>query len=230
MKQLFFVSVLLFLLSCSENKTVEIIPNYEAEFAEIPNPALFQKTESNGIYAPVDKFTIDENTSRLEYRVFLDENGNVAKIKILHYPITLSDEANIKIMESWKFPPQVINGVNSKVRFDVVHFNEKMIESDEVVFIAVEEMPSPVGGMKAIQEKIVYPEIAKRAGIQGRVFIKAVVNSKGAVVKTELIKGIGAGCDQAAMNAVQQTMFTPGKQRGKAVSVQITVPIQFRLE
>ncbi|MDQ7815833.1 MAG: energy transducer TonB [Melioribacteraceae bacterium] len=104
-------------------------------------------------------------------------------------------------------------------------------EDDEAVFfVAVEETPEPIGGIEAIQKKIIYPEIAKRAGVQGRVFIKAFVNEVGDVVKAEVIKGIGAGCDEAAVQAVMQTKFKPGKQRGKAVKVQVSIPIVFKLQ
>ncbi|MEN8193159.1 MAG: energy transducer TonB [Bacteroidota bacterium] len=102
--------------------------------------------------------------------------------------------------------------------------------AEPVFFVAVEEMPEPVGGIAAIQSKIVYPEIAKRAGVQGRVFVKAYVDENGNVTKVELIRGIGAGCDEAAMEAVQSVMFKPGKQRGKPVKVQVTVPVLFKLQ
>lgn len=107
---------------------------------------------------------------------------------------------------------------------------EEEEEEEPVFFVAVEEMPEPVGGIAAIQEKIVYPEIAKRAGVQGRVFVKAYVDENGNVNKVELIRGIGAGCDEAAMEAVQKTKFKPGKQRGKPVKVQVTVPVLFKLQ
>ena len=103
-------------------------------------------------------------------------------------------------------------------------------DSEPVFFVAVEQMPEPIGGIGAIQSKIVYPEIAKRAGVQGRVFVKAFVDESGFVTKVELIRGIGAGCDEAAMNAVEQTKFRPGKQRGKPVKVQVTVPVLFKLQ
>jgi len=45
-----------------------------------------------------------------------------------------------------------------------------------------------------------------------------------------VIKGIGAGCDEAAVQAVMQTKFKPGKQRGKAVKVQVSIPIVFKLQ
>ena len=103
-------------------------------------------------------------------------------------------------------------------------------EAEPVFFVAVEQMPEPIGGIAAIQKKIVYPEIAKRAGVQGRVYVKAYVDEVGKVSKVELIRGIGAGCDEAAMAAVNSVMFKPGKQRGKPVKVQVTVPVLFKLQ
>ncbi len=107
---------------------------------------------------------------------------------------------------------------------------DKKEETEPIYFVAVEEMPSPIGGILGIQKKIVYPEIAKRAGVEGKVYILAFVDEKGVVTKAEVIKGIGAGCDEAALNAVLQTKFNPGKQRGKPVKVQVSIPIVFRLK
>ncbi len=107
---------------------------------------------------------------------------------------------------------------------------EKEEEAEPVFFVAVEQMPEPIGGIGAIQKQIVYPEIAKRAGVQGRVYVKAYVDENGNVTKVDLIRGIGAGCDEAAMDAVMKTKFQPGKQRGKPVKVQVTVPVLFKLQ
>jgi protein TonB len=107
---------------------------------------------------------------------------------------------------------------------------KKIIEEEPTYFVAVEEMPEPIGGIQAIQSKIVYPEIAKRAGVEGKVYVLAFVNEQGDVTKTEIIKGLGAGLDEAALNAVKQTRFKPGKQRGKPVKVQVSIPIVFKLQ
>ena len=105
----------------------------------------------------------------------------------------------------------------------------KVIDEEPVYFVAVEEMPQPIGGIQAIHDLIVYPEIAKRAGIEGKVYILAYLNEEGEVVKTEVIKGIGGGCDEAAEFAVRKTKFSPGRQRGRAVKVKVMIPIIFRL-
>ncbi len=106
----------------------------------------------------------------------------------------------------------------------------KSDNAEPTFFVAVEQMPRPIGGITGIQRRIVYPEIAKRAGVQGRVFVKAFVDKHGNVIKVELIKGIGAGCDEAALKAVKETKFIPGRQRGKPVNVQIAIPILFKLQ
>jgi TonB family protein len=100
----------------------------------------------------------------------------------------------------------------------------------ETYFVAVEEMPSPIGGMKAIQEKIKYPESAKKAGIEGRVFVKAFIDENGNVASAEIIKGTEESLDKAALDAVKLTKFEPGRQRGKTVKVQVTIPIMFKLQ
>jgi len=91
-------------------------------------------------------------------------------------------------------------------------------------------MPGPIGGMFAIQQKIKYPEIARRAGLQGKVLIQAFIDEKGNVVYTKVIKGLGGGIDEMASDAVKITKFNPGRQNGEPVKVQVTIPIQFTLQ
>ena len=105
----------------------------------------------------------------------------------------------------------------------------QIVDEEPVYFVAVEEMPEPLGGISGIQKRIVYPEIAKRAGVEGKVLVLAFVDESGNVTKAEVIKGIGLGCDEAAINAIVQTKFKPGIQRGKPVKVQVTIPVTFKL-
>ncbi|HSD63039.1 MAG TPA: energy transducer TonB [Ignavibacteriaceae bacterium] len=107
---------------------------------------------------------------------------------------------------------------------------EKKVEEEPQYFVAVEEMPEPIGGIQGIQSKIVYPEIAKRAGIEGKIYVKAFVDEQGNVTKAVIEKGLGAGLDEAAVKAVKETKFKPGKQRGKPVKVQVMIPIVFKLQ
>jgi protein TonB len=102
-------------------------------------------------------------------------------------------------------------------------------ESD-APFVLVEQMPELEGGLAGLQKKIKYPEIAKKAGVEGRVFVQFIVDEQGNVTNPEVVRGIGAGCDEEALRALRTAKFTPGKQRGKAVRVKMTLPVTFRLK
>lgn len=107
--------------------------------------------------------------------------------------------------------------------------DEEPEEVEPEVFIVVEEMPELIGGIAGLQKSITYPEIARKAGVEGRVIVQFVVDEKGEVLDPLVVRGIGAGCDEEAIRAVQLAKFTPGKQRGKAVRVKMSLPVTFRL-
>jgi len=90
-------------------------------------------------------------------------------------------------------------------------------------------MPEPTGGMSSIHEKVYYTEIGKRAGVEGTVVIEAVVDKQGNIIDAFVKIGIGGGLDEVALDAVKNTKFHPGKQRGKPVIVRISIPIKFVL-
>ncbi len=102
-------------------------------------------------------------------------------------------------------------------------------EQEAEVFVVVERMPELIGGIAGMQEKIVYPEIAKMAGIEGRVFVEFVIDERGNVQNPRVVRGIGGGCDEAALAAVKTVKFRPGMQRGKPVRVRYTLPVMFKL-
>lgn len=102
-------------------------------------------------------------------------------------------------------------------------------EEPDEVFIVVERMPELIGGLEGLQRSIVYPEIARLAGIEGRVTVQFVIDERGNVINPVVVRGIGAGCDEAAIEAVRKAKFSPGMQRGRPVKVSYTLPVTFRL-
>lgn len=98
------------------------------------------------------------------------------------------------------------------------------------IFVVVEEMPEMIGGHAALMREVVYPPMARQAGVEGLVVVQFVVDENGNPVNPFIVKGIGAGCDEAAMDAVMKMKFKPGRQRGKAVRVQYSIPVRFRLQ
>lgn len=100
---------------------------------------------------------------------------------------------------------------------------------EEEIFIVVEQPPILIGGLASVQQRIKYPELARNAGIEGRVVIQFVVTSEGDIADPKIIRGIGGGCDEAALKALETAKFQPGYQRGRPVNVSYSVPINFTL-
>ncbi len=92
-----------------------------------------------------------------------------------------------------------------------------------------EVMPQPKGGIENVYSKIQYPKVAQQVGIQGKVYLLIYINENGDVDDVKVLKGIGAGCDEAAVEAVKTTKFTPGKDNGTAIKVKLSLPITFKL-
>ncbi|HOJ03221.1 MAG TPA: energy transducer TonB [Bacteroidota bacterium] len=128
--------------------------------------------------------------------------------------IDISSEMNLnEQMEAPKPPPA----------------KKEEVHEEEVYFEVVEDPPEIIGGLDAVKKNLVYPDLAIRAGVEGTVIVLAYVNKDGVVTGTEVLRGIGGGCDEAAMEAVKKVRFKPGLQRGKPVNVKVSVPVKFRL-
>ena len=109
-------------------------------------------------------------------------------------------------------------------------------EEEEVVFVIVESMPEFPGGQQALfkylSENVKYPVIAQENGIQGRVICQFVVNKDGSIVDVEVVRSGGdPSLDKEAIRVIKSMpKWKPGKQRGKAVRVKYTVPVNFKLQ
>ncbi|MBO6793387.1 MAG: energy transducer TonB [Balneolaceae bacterium] len=97
------------------------------------------------------------------------------------------------------------------------------------IFIVVEQPPVLIGGIASVQKRIKYPELARNAGIEGRVVLQFVVTKEGEVANPKVVRGIGGGCDEAALEALKFAKFKPGYQRGRPVNVSYSLPITFTL-
>lgn len=102
------------------------------------------------------------------------------------------------------------------------------------IFTVVENQPSPTGGMKTfyqhIMQELQYPKEARQKGIEGKVFVQFVVNEYGELTDFQALKGIGAGCDEAAIEALKSAPeWNPGTTDGKAVPVRMVLPVTFKL-
>ena len=118
---------------------------------------------------------------------------------------------------------------------DYVDVIEEEVEEEAIPFQLVEEKPSFQGGdanqfSKWVNQRLVYPEIAKENGVQGRVTLQFTVEKDGSVTKVKVLRGVDPSLDKEAVRVVSQSpKWKPGKQRDRAVPVTYTFPVIFQL-
>jgi TonB family protein len=105
---------------------------------------------------------------------------------------------------------------------------------EKEVFYIVEEMPTFNGGDPAVEfrkfigRNLQYPPVAAEKGIEGRVIVQFAVNENGKVENAKVVRSVDPALDQEAIRVIESSpAWDPGKQRGKAVAVLFTFPINF---
>ena len=156
------------------------------------------------------------------------------KIPILSDQIDIVDD-NIKVDDS-----MFQNIEDSNEGFEIMDYiesapEEETIEEEAIPFQLVEEKPSFNGGdanefSKWVNSRLVYPEIAKENGVQGRVTLQFTVNADGTVSNVKVLRGVDSSLDKEAVRVVSSSpKWKPGKQRDRAVKVTYTIPVIFQL-
>lgn len=102
------------------------------------------------------------------------------------------------------------------------------------IFTIVEQMPEFQGGEEKLREflskNIKYPAMARENGISGTVYITFVVEGDGRITDVKSLRGLGGGLTEEALRVVKMMPnWTSGKQNGKPVRVQFTLPVKFTL-
>ena len=117
----------------------------------------------------------------------------------------------------------------------VENVQEEVVEEEAIPFQLVEEKPSFMGGdanqfSAWVNKRLVYPEIAKENGVQGRVTLQFTVEKDGSVTKVKVLRGVDPSLDKEAVRVVSMSpKWKPGKQRDRAVPVAYTFPVYFQL-
>ncbi|PYT09492.1 MAG: hypothetical protein DMF49_01990 [Acidobacteria bacterium] len=73
-----------------------------------------------------------------------------------------------------------------------------------------------------------YPEMARKARVEGKVIIEAVIDTDGNVVDVKVLRSIPL-LDKAAIEAVKRWKYRPAMQHGRPVKVYFTVVVEFNL-
>ena len=156
------------------------------------------------------------------------------KIPILSDQIDIVDD-DIKVDDDMFMNLEDNANMGVEIQDYVEQVEEEHVEEEAIPFQLVEKKPTFQGGdandfSKWVNSKLVYPEIAKENGVQGRVVLQFTVNPDGSVSGVKVLRGVDASLDKEAVRVVSSSpKWEPGRQRDRAVKVTYTFPVIFQL-
>lgn len=164
-------------------------------------------------------------------QVVVSETGEALAPTVLVSPSPLLAEAALAAIRRVRFTPGRHDGEPVKVRVTVpITFRLTEPAPEPEVFEVVDTPPQLIGGLRALSRRVIYPEGARRAGIEGNVLVQFIVDTDGRVRDAFIFDTDHPALNDAALVAVRGSRFSPGLQDGVAVRVRFTVPITFRLQ
>ena len=187
----------------------------------------------------VSMFDQQEAVVEIEDRVPITEETPpppeaAPKIPVLSDQIDIVDD-DIKLEDDTFMNLEDDANMGVEIMDYVEEVAEEVVEEEAIPFQLVEEKPSFNGGdanefSTWVNQRLVYPEIAKENGVQGRVTLQFTVNADGSVSNVKVLRGVDPALDKEAVRVVSSSpKWKPGKQRDRAVKVTYTFPVIFQL-
>ena len=107
---------------------------------------------------------------------------------------------------------------------EIVLNNVEELLPEPTDFVAYEEMPEII-----VKVDPIYPELARRAGLTGEVWVNALIDKDGKVRDVQIVKNSGsdAGFEEAAIEAALKTSWKPAISNGQPIAVWTTYKITF---
>ena len=227
----------------SKTQRSKIIADCQQEYIKVSGKVLNAETKRPIAGANV---TVRDTNNR----TFTDKNGKfelsakkgdvliVAVLGMQTQSIIVKDDASFLIMMRFK-----VEGLNEIIVAGHIPSKEKVfigankadiVTHEEEAFANPLVWPEFPGGMegcrKFIMKNLKYPNIAKRAGIKGRVVVQFVVQRDGIVSCVEILSGVCPELDAEALRVINMMpKWKPGMDRGNPVDMKFTFPIEFRL-
>lgn len=143
------------------------------------------------------------------------------------------DDAHTYIYNAIRYSVPKPHYLDAFEKMDKVNYTppEYAVGGQGPISVSYDTPPEPIDGYATIQRNVLYPEIAREAGIEGTVIVQVYVSETGDVTKTQIIKGIPkTGLDEAARYAIKRTKFTPALSNDAPLGVWISIPVVFRLK
>jgi TonB family protein len=168
---------------------------------------------------------------KLELLATVSSQGFVKEVRVLNdeaFPDGPKRQAMKRIIDC-AFTPATLKSKAVTGTIDIPMFLRRVNipKPSPEDFLPVDEQPTPLS-----TKQPAYPEIARRAGIEGVVWVKAFISEEGAVAEVIVWKNTSGSVDiaNAAIDAIRQWKFKPAVVQKKNVAVWAVIPFRFKLQ
>lgn len=173
------------------------------------------------------------NHSLIKRRLIMMSKLKTNRYVLLKMVFVIPLAAVITILVSFSLTEKIV--AQDKPDKAVIKGSQNELQNrEDSIYIVVEKMPKFPGGdearVKYMSENIRYPEMARKNGINGTVYITFIVEKDGKIANVKILRGIGGGCDEEAFRVIQNMPdWEPGQQKGEPVRTLFNIPIKFSL-
>ncbi len=126
--------------------------------------------------------------------------------------------------------------IKDKFSYTIIGKAKLFTKNESKVFDVVDEVATPVFGMESLYKNVahtlLYPEEARKKGIEGKVFIEFVIQTNGEMTDFKVLKGLDDSVDTEALRALMQigVKWRPAIHQGEIVTMKMVLPIVFKLD
>jgi TonB family protein len=216
-------------------------------FLSVPQESYKIKTTKRGFDAYASEITVSPNTiTRLDVK--LGNGGKeveVATVSKVEKPTTSTavqkviaiKKKDVQVASAEKKPQAVAveelkTDAADKSAEELAKLTNENENADDMEQVAtLEKNVEVVGGVEALFKKLKYPELAMKAGIEGKTVAQVYVDKDGEIVKVNFLKAVNPILDAEVMRVLtEETEFSPAKQKGdKAIAGAIVIPFNFKI-
>jgi TonB family protein len=170
----------------------------------------------------------NDNSIKIQTTITTDGKIKIegSKEDLVNFKTVFSEKLNLS---------EVTDSLGNFYLEEIVETRPKTLDSNEEIFFIVENMPEFPGGERALRQYIAnnvkYPADAIKNEIKGKVYVTFVVSKDGSIANAKIARGVSPSLDAEALRVINSLPgWKPGTQRGEAVNVSYTVPINFQLQ
>ena len=200
----------------------------------------YKKINEFGLVLTLLMLTVVFMASKRVDRSVIFEGPDIAPVEVIEVPVTVQENRakrpelpTVPIESEDTDVPEDATIEFSDINWDLAELPAPPPPKEEekgIEFVAYDKLPEIIGGYAELAKHLVYPEIARKSGVEGKVVVQVQLSDQGKVLGTQVLKSLGNnGCDEAAIDAIKKVKWIPAYQRDTPVNVIISVTVIFRL-